>query len=62
MSAKGSQCRNHVSPGTIAARGLPLCDRHIHIFTEDVARDAAQRSAMRTKYDPGPLPLAGDEE
>ena len=53
----GDRCRAWVGREAVAERGLPICSKHWPVFQRDVQRERETRKRLRSKYDPGPLPL-----
>ena len=61
VRTKGERCKQLLSPNTVRDRGVCICGGHMKFFLADVERREGVRLALRRKYDPGPLPLDGEE-
>ena len=60
---RGAQCTHFASREEIAATGgVPVCGVHLKRYKNWLMVKADQNRIMRSKYDPGPLPLDGDDE
>ncbi len=60
---KGQQCIRRVSrKAREKTGGVPICPVHRAAFWARVDEGEATRQRLRAKYDPGPLPLDGDDD